>query len=67
MSTSGLMPDMDDWFDVIAANRELSTGAVQALHETGFIAIPGPVPPDGLARLAAAYDYAGRRDSDRSN
>jgi hypothetical protein len=49
---------MDDWFDVIAASRELSAGALRELDDTGFVVIPGPVPPDKLASLAEAYDSA---------
>jgi hypothetical protein len=49
---------MDDWFDVIAASRELSTGALRDLDDLGFVVIPGPVRPDGLASIAEAYDSA---------
>ena len=42
---------IDDWFSVIAAGCELSTGALQDLREVGFVVIPGPVVPDGLAHL----------------
>jgi ectoine hydroxylase-related dioxygenase (phytanoyl-CoA dioxygenase family) len=49
---------MDDWFKVIAANCELSVGAVQDLHDVGFVVIPGPVPSDGLVKLTEAYDFA---------
>ena len=35
-----------------------SLGAVQELLEVGFVVIPGPVAPDRLAQLAAAYDAA---------
>ena len=49
---------MDDWFDVIAARRELSAATLRELDETGYIVIPGPVPPDGLASFADAYDAA---------
>ena len=49
---------IDDWFNVIAANCELSTRAVQDLHDAGFVVIPGPVRPDGLVHLAEAYDYS---------
>ncbi|MCA1557826.1 MAG: phytanoyl-CoA dioxygenase family protein [Acidobacteria bacterium] len=37
---------------------ELSASAVQDLRDVGFAVIPGPVAPDRLARLAAAYDSA---------
>src|SRR3712207_1612896 len=49
---------MHNWFGVIGAGRELPAGALQNLREGGLAVIPGPVPPDGLARLAAAYDRA---------
>jgi Phytanoyl-CoA dioxygenase (PhyH) len=49
---------MDEWFSTIAAGCALSPGAVQDLRETGFVVIPGPVPADGLAQLATAYDSA---------
>ncbi|HEX8499752.1 MAG TPA: phytanoyl-CoA dioxygenase family protein [Pyrinomonadaceae bacterium] len=49
---------MDDWYGMMAAGRELSPGAVGELCDAGFVIIPGPVPPDGLARLAEAYDAA---------
>ena len=47
-----------DWFSEIRAGRELSVGAVQNLREFGFVVIPGPVAPAGVAQLAAAYDAA---------
>jgi ectoine hydroxylase-related dioxygenase (phytanoyl-CoA dioxygenase family) len=49
---------MRDWFSVIGAGCELSAGALQDLREVGFVVIPGPVAPGGLAQLAAAYDSA---------
>ena len=49
---------IDDWFSVIAAGCELSTGALQDLREVGFVVIPGPVVPDALAHLVSAYDSA---------
>lgn len=49
---------MDDWFSIIGAGCELAAGSAQDLRDAGFVVIPGPVPPDGLARLAAAYDSA---------
>jgi ectoine hydroxylase-related dioxygenase (phytanoyl-CoA dioxygenase family) len=48
----------NDWFSVIAAGAELSAGAAQALHDVGFVVIPGPVAVDGLAVLAEAYNAA---------
>lgn len=47
---------MDDWFNIIAASCELSANNVRDLHDVGFVVIPGPVPTDGLAQLAKAYD-----------
>src|SRR3954469_16492022 len=49
---------MHDWFSVIGAGRELSAGAARDLRDNGFVVIPGPVAPEGLERLAAAYDSA---------
>jgi hypothetical protein len=49
---------MDHWFTVIAAGCELSTGALQDLREVGFVVIPGPMVPGGLAPLVSAYDSA---------
>lgn len=49
---------MHDWFSVISAGSELPAGAVRDLLEIGFAVIPGPVMPEGLAQLAAAYDSA---------
>ena len=49
---------MDDWFNVMDARCELSTGAARDLRDVGFVVIPGPVAPDRLAQLAAAYDAA---------
>jgi hypothetical protein len=49
---------MDDWFNLLKARRELPAGVVRELREVGFVVIPGPVAPDRLASLAAAYDAA---------
>jgi len=49
---------MDDWFSVISAGCELSASALKDLHDAGFVVIPGPVPLEGLARLAKAYDVS---------
>src|SRR5436309_10394598 len=49
---------MDDWFSVVDARCELPAGAVQNLRNGGFVVIPGPVTPDRMAQLAAAYDAA---------
>lgn len=48
----------NDWFSIIAAGAVLSAGAAQALHDVGFVIIPGPVAVDGLALLAEAYNAA---------
>jgi hypothetical protein len=49
---------MDDWFSMIAAGSTLPVEAVRKLVSDGFAVIPGPVPPQGLERLAEAYDNA---------
>ena len=49
---------MDEWFSLIAAICELSPSALQALHHAGFVVVPGPLPADGLAPLARAYNFA---------
>src|SRR5215471_12812233 len=49
---------MDEWFSRIAAGCELSAGVLQDLRDVGFVVLPGPVPPAGLAQLAEAYDSA---------
>jgi len=49
---------MHDWFSIIGAGCELSADTVQELQDVGFVVIPGPVAPDRLAQLAAAYDSA---------
>ena len=49
---------MDNWFNAIAANCELSTGSVQELHDVGFVVVPGPVMSERLVQLAEAYDSA---------
>jgi ectoine hydroxylase-related dioxygenase (phytanoyl-CoA dioxygenase family) len=49
---------MDDWFNVITANCKLSTDAIHALHDIGFIVVSGAVLPERLEQLAAAYDSA---------
>ena len=49
---------MRDWYSIINEGCELSASAVQELRDNGFVVIPGPVPPDGAAQLAAAYDSA---------
>ncbi len=49
---------MEDWFTLMDERSNLSAGAVQDLHDLGFVVIPGPVAPDRLAQFAAAYDAA---------
>ena len=49
---------MQDWFSVISAGGGLAAGAVRDLRDVGFVVIPGPVAPERLAQLAAAYDSA---------
>jgi hypothetical protein len=47
---------MDDWMDWISATRPLGDTQADALHTSGFVVIPGPVPSDRLSSLVAAYD-----------
>jgi ectoine hydroxylase-related dioxygenase (phytanoyl-CoA dioxygenase family) len=49
---------MPDWFNLIGAGCQLSAGAIQDLRDVGFVVIPGPIAPDRLSHLAAAYDAA---------
>lgn len=49
---------MDHWFSEVESRSKLSADAVQALHDVGFIVIPGPVPAGRLAQFAEAYDSA---------
>jgi ectoine hydroxylase-related dioxygenase (phytanoyl-CoA dioxygenase family) len=49
---------MEDWFNLINANCELSVNAIQSLHDVGFVVIPGALTPDRLEQLPAAYDSA---------
>jgi len=49
---------MDDWFGTLAVGAALPPDAARALHERGFIVLPGPVPPGRMERLADAYDDA---------
>lgn len=49
---------MDNLFREITSRSALSELAARELRELGFVVIPGPVSPDGLARLAEAYDAA---------
>ncbi|HEX5733972.1 MAG TPA: phytanoyl-CoA dioxygenase family protein [Blastocatellia bacterium] len=47
---------MDDWFNRLASDSELTSSVAQELHKVGFIIIQGPVACANLGRLAAAYD-----------
>jgi ectoine hydroxylase-related dioxygenase (phytanoyl-CoA dioxygenase family) len=49
---------MDVWFDSLSDTRALSNAAARALDEDGFVVIRGPIEPEDLAALAAAYDVA---------
>lgn len=49
---------MQDWFNIIGAGCQLPASALQDLRDVGFVVIPGPIPPDRFAQLAAAYDAA---------
>ena len=49
---------MSDWFDMISATCELPAEAAYELHHRGFTVLPGAVPHENVARLAAAYDAA---------
>lgn len=49
---------MQDWFRKIGMGRELSVNVIEQLRGIGFVVIPGPVAPNRLAKLAAAYDSA---------
>src|SRR5262245_15930615 len=52
---------MDAWFNRIEARCCGScTGAIEELCESGFVVIPGPVPPDRLKQFSEAYDSAVR-------
>lgn len=49
---------MVDWFSALAAGSELSMDASAELVECGFVVLPGPEPPDRVARLTHAYTAA---------
>jgi ectoine hydroxylase-related dioxygenase (phytanoyl-CoA dioxygenase family) len=49
---------MDSWFDALGASSALTEAEARTLDEDGFVVIPGPVEPEALASLAAAYDEA---------
>ena len=47
---------MDDLYDAITAGTELSSAAASALHERGFVVLPGPVASTEMEHLTSAYD-----------
>lgn len=49
---------MDAWFNALVDTRALTLEAARVLNEDGFVVIPGPIEPEALASLAAAYDAA---------
>src|SRR4249919_21644 len=49
---------MINWFETLAARRELSVAAALELRDRGFVVVPGPVPPEQMSGLADAYDAA---------
>ena len=49
---------MRDWFSLMSAGGTLSASALEALRDVGFAIIPGPLAPEAMAQLAAAYDSA---------
>ncbi len=49
---------MPDWFSLMSAGGTLTASALEALQADGFVVIDGPVAPDAMAQLAAAYDAA---------
>jgi hypothetical protein len=49
---------MDDCFSAIASNSELPAESAEALHDSGFVVIPGLLTNERLAQTADAYDAA---------
>jgi hypothetical protein len=47
---------MLDWFSTLSAGRALSMKHAAALQDQGFVVLPGTMQPDGVERLAHAYD-----------
>jgi hypothetical protein len=47
-----------DWFSTVATGSDLAIDAASALHDRGFVVLPGAVPSDRMQRLTAAYDDA---------
>ena len=55
---------MMNWFDMLAARRELPDEAAAALDHQGFVMLPSFVTREGIDRLADAYDAAVSSASD---
>lgn len=49
---------MQDWFDFIRTEGELSAVDIRGLSDDGFVVVPNLIDSDKLARLSAAYDSA---------
>jgi hypothetical protein len=49
---------MDDWYSAIAAESDLPADAARQLRDVGFVVMPGPEVPGGVAGLSHAYDRA---------
>src|SRR5438034_4792300 len=49
---------MDDCFSAIASNSELPADAAEALHDNGYVVIPGLLTKERSAQIAEAYDAA---------
>jgi hypothetical protein len=47
---------MDNVFNTIAAGSELRSADARALHERGFVVLPGPIAVGGMERASFAYD-----------
>ena len=48
----------DEWFRTLSSGGELPPCALRGLQEDGFTIIAGPIGPEKLAQLSAAYDRA---------
>jgi hypothetical protein len=49
---------MVDWFETLAATRELSAQSASELQDRGFIVLPGPVPYSRMGAFTRAYTAA---------
>jgi ectoine hydroxylase-related dioxygenase (phytanoyl-CoA dioxygenase family) len=49
---------MENWFNVLGAERALPSKADTQLREMGFVVIPGPIPPEKFNSIVSAYDLA---------